>query len=176
MVVITLLSIVSALALPSFTQTIARYRLLRASEDLIATLYLARSEAIRRGSPHILIERSTPSDCAAASITGRWDCGWNIYLTSAAQGKSKSAAESAADGENKGDSVNRELLHTTARFKRVEISHNNKQAQIALNRWGDLGIHGFGLKALTSKGELLRAICVEGAGRIRTVNGSATCQ
>lgn len=49
MVVVSIVAILAALATPSFTPLIERWRVRSAAEDLTSTIYYARSEAIKRG-------------------------------------------------------------------------------------------------------------------------------
>ena len=49
MVVVAIIAVLAALAGPSFTPIIERWRVRSAAEDLTSTFYLARSEAIKRG-------------------------------------------------------------------------------------------------------------------------------
>lgn len=84
LVAVAILGILVAIAMPSFTSTIRRFRADAIRDDLMASLQIARSEAIRRGLPdttRITITR-TPSSATCAAITttaGVWTCGWQIY-------------------------------------------------------------------------------------------------
>ncbi|MDP3230829.1 MAG: GspH/FimT family pseudopilin [Acidovorax sp.] len=49
MVVVSIVAILAALAAPSFTPLIERWRVRSATEEVQSTLYFARSEAIKRG-------------------------------------------------------------------------------------------------------------------------------
>jgi type IV fimbrial biogenesis protein FimT len=69
MVVVSILGVLAALAGPSFTPLIERWRVRSAAEDLISTLYYARSEAIKAGGD-ITID-----------ATGGWDKGWKVTHT-----------------------------------------------------------------------------------------------
>lgn len=69
MVVVAIIAILLALAGPSFTPLIERWRVRSAAEDLTATLYLARSEGIKRGGG-ITID-----------ATGGWGQGWKVTNT-----------------------------------------------------------------------------------------------
>jgi type IV fimbrial biogenesis protein FimT len=84
LVVIAIVGILAAIAMPSFTSTIRRYRADAIRDDLIVSLQMARSEAVRRGLPNatpITITRIPSSTtCAAVTTTvGVWTCGWQIY-------------------------------------------------------------------------------------------------
>ena len=68
MVVVAILAILAALAGPSFTPMIERWRVRSATEDLQSSLYFARSEAIKRGG-----------GISVASKDGAdWSSGWQV--------------------------------------------------------------------------------------------------
>jgi type IV fimbrial biogenesis protein FimT len=69
MVVVAIVAILAALAGPSFTPLIERWRVRDAAESLTSTLYYARSEAIKRGGG------------IAIDATGGWDQGWKVTHT-----------------------------------------------------------------------------------------------
>jgi len=69
MVTVAIMAILAALAGPSFTPLIERWRVRDTAETLTSTLYLARSEAIKRAGG-ITIDG-----------TGGWNTGWKITHT-----------------------------------------------------------------------------------------------
>ena len=69
MVVVAIVAILAALAAPSFTPLIERWRVRSAAEDLTSTIYFARSEAIKRGGGVIV------------DATGGWGNGWKVTHT-----------------------------------------------------------------------------------------------
>lgn len=66
-VTITVFGILAAAALPQFRQFIANQRIRNVSFDLMASLILARSEAITRGVP-VSVQKSSTA----------WDQGWTV--------------------------------------------------------------------------------------------------
>ena len=72
MVVVAIVAVLAALAGPSFTPMIERWRVRQTAEALQSSLYLARSEAIKRGGG-ITID-----------ATGGWDQGWKVTHTQGA--------------------------------------------------------------------------------------------
>src|SRR5690606_7896913 len=74
MVVIAIAAILLALALPSFTSTLRSNRVATSTNELLATLSLARSEAVRntRGAGVC-----TSADGGACG--GDWDSGWLVW-------------------------------------------------------------------------------------------------
>lgn len=84
LVVVALLGILAAIAMPSFTSTIRRFRADAVRDDLIASLQMVRSEAISRrrpdGSPITIGRMAATAPCTAdTSKAGEWSCGWQIY-------------------------------------------------------------------------------------------------
>lgn len=67
MVVITILSIVSAIALPSFSAMLASQKIKSTSFDLIASLSFARGEGVKRNTT-----------ITVAPINNNWANGWTI--------------------------------------------------------------------------------------------------
>ncbi len=76
MVVITVVAILLALAVPSFQGMIATSNLTSTTNDLIATLARARSDAIRRGKR---VTVCMSADGAACTTTGNWSQGWIMF-------------------------------------------------------------------------------------------------
>ena len=68
MVVVAILAILAALAGPSFTPMIERWRVRSATEDLQSSLYFARAEAIKRGG----------GISVAAKDGADWSSGWQV--------------------------------------------------------------------------------------------------
>lgn len=72
MVVVAIVAVLAALAAPSFTPLIERWRVRDAAENLTSTLYYARSEAIKRGGG------------IAIDASGGWGQGWKVTHTQGA--------------------------------------------------------------------------------------------
>lgn len=77
MVVVALMAILAGLAAPSFTDTFRRYRVDATREDLIASINLARAEAIRTGQTVVL--RRTNACGVALANNQDWSCGWQVF-------------------------------------------------------------------------------------------------
>jgi type IV fimbrial biogenesis protein FimT len=74
MLAITVLAILLALAVPSFKEAGLGSQLRSASSELIASVNLARSEAIKRNAPVSLCVSSDGANCGA----GGWEQGWIV--------------------------------------------------------------------------------------------------
>ena len=68
MVVVAIMGILAALAGPSFTPMIERWRVRQAAEDLQSTMYFARAEAIQRGGNVSMKVKSGTN----------WSNGWQV--------------------------------------------------------------------------------------------------
>ncbi len=76
MVTIAVLAILLAIGIPSFAPLIASNRLTSATNELIASLQTARTEAIRRNA-RITVCPAAPS---ATACSGNWRDGWMAFL------------------------------------------------------------------------------------------------
>jgi len=74
MITITVTAMLLMIAVPSFKNASLSSQLRSAASDFIASSNLARSEAIKRGSPVTLCVSADGSTCAA----GGWEQGWIV--------------------------------------------------------------------------------------------------
>ena len=78
LVVIAILGVLAALAAPSFTESLKRYRVNSIRDNMTSAIQLARSEAIRRRLPVVLLR--TTGCGVTLSTTSDWDCGWQMFV------------------------------------------------------------------------------------------------
>ncbi len=90
MVVVAILGILAAVALPSFKSTIESNRRTTYANQLLEDLALARSEAIKRGVRVTVCPSSDGSSCANSTS---WAAGWIIFADGSAAGTRESATE-----------------------------------------------------------------------------------
>lgn len=76
LVAVALAAILTSLAAPSVAQFAASLQLSSASNNLMASLFLARSEAIKRNGRVVLCKTSDGVNCAAS---GGWEQGWIVF-------------------------------------------------------------------------------------------------
>lgn len=161
LVVVAILAILAALAAPSFTPIIERWRVRQVSEDLQSSLYLARSEAIKRGGNVTVTKSANIGDCTNAAGNTQWGCGWTI-----------------ASGST--------TLQQTAAPSRVAVTLTGSTGSISVDRWGMLSDgSAAGTTAsmdflLTPQGKDSSAssairLCAGTGGRIVQKKGSETC-
>lgn len=79
MVTIIILAVIVAIAFPNYTMLMNSNRLSAASNDIVADLQLARSEAIRRNTRTIVCASADNATCAGGA--GAWT-GWITYVDS----------------------------------------------------------------------------------------------
>lgn len=160
MLVIAILALLAAVAVPGFTALIEGWRVRQAAEGLQSSLYHARSEAIRRGGGVILekLPRGTHG-CVLARRSHDWDCGWVVY----------------ADANGNGRLDEAEEIHRMDAPAHTTVTRTRAGAAIPLDRWGKmdgLSALGFtiapyprGLASPAAKG-----VCVAAGGRIRVID------
>lgn len=165
MIVVAILGVLTALAAPNFRPLIERWRVRDAAESLTATLYFARSEAIKRGGG-ITIDQIAPP-CANSVATTGWGCGWTVNFTDGA----------AAAVE----------LQRSTQPTRIDISLAGSTGKIAVDRWGMTSHAGSGSTApanmfftITPQSKANTDIssarlCAGMGGRIARKKGTDTC-
>jgi type IV fimbrial biogenesis protein FimT len=79
LVSISILGILTAIAIPQFNNLIKRWHIEAIRDELIASLQWARSEAIVRGTNVILV-RNTSNCIFELPDTRDWHCGWRAVL------------------------------------------------------------------------------------------------
>jgi type IV fimbrial biogenesis protein FimT len=163
MVAIAILGILAAIALPSFTSTIRRFRTDSIRDDITASLRFARSEAIRTGSPITVRRIPASATCTAnTAIAGTWDCGWQVL-----------------------DSTNAVIQQSTvpSGFSVTETSTIAADSVVA-NRWGQFSSTSRLIIApvisgtATASDPSANALCLGTGGKLINVkqySGSVTC-
>lgn len=79
MVVGALISIMMAIAVPSFVSFISRYRATSAINDFLQGVTLTRSEALKRGHRVLMMPNNS---VGVPSVAGNWKYGWTIFCDS----------------------------------------------------------------------------------------------
>lgn len=85
MVSLTVLGILAAIALPSFSEAFLSNRLASFSNTFVASAHLARSEAIKRNASIRMCRSSNGTSCATS---GGWEQGWIVFSDNGAGGNS----------------------------------------------------------------------------------------
>lgn len=160
LVTVATVGVLAAMAAPSFTPLIERWRVRQAVEDMSSTLYYARSEAIKRGG-RVGIQKIAQgtNGCKLAGTNEEWGCGWFVFVDSDDNGKWKSSEE---------------ILQTTATPANTNLIHKSGGANIKLDRFGKMS--GLNAKGFIFSPEpagisspATRGICMSSGGRIRVI-------
>lgn len=186
MVVVALVAVVSAIAIPNFRDLIARNNIASQVNEFIATLHLARTTAIQRGK-YVTICRTTDdtlptpvcSGINSTSVDGviryrhNWATGWMVFVE---------ADPAGALYEFDTDDVLIKRYPGRSDNYSIANSITNSAQHITFNPQG--GFAGatttglrFGFKAFSASNDTERTVCVSRGGSIRTVsaNGSNAC-
>lgn len=167
--VIAIVAILATLAMPSFRDTLMRYRVKSVAEDLTATIYFARSEAIRRGGHITIKKQSTVAGCDATT-TQEWSCGWSVFLDLDDDGTLETAS-----GEIELQAARVPTGVTVMFFKGSSGGPDSMTA----SRWGrfdGLGAFSFALTPIGSNDvELTMEVCMASGGRLQVLKGAASC-
>lgn len=76
MVALAVAGILAAIAIPSFAALMRSSRLSSFTNEMVSSLHLARSEAIKRNSRAVICTSATGASCAAG---GGWHQGWLVF-------------------------------------------------------------------------------------------------
>ncbi len=160
MVTVSIVAVLVALAAPSFTLLIDRWRVRTATNAMTDTLYLARSQAIRRGG-QVGIQKilETTPGCNLAGTKEEWGCGWFIFEDSNSDGKWQTTEAK---------------LQTIAMPPNTNAIHKSGGDSIKVNRYGKmsgLNTKGFIFSPVHAgiSSPATRGICMASGGRIRVI-------
>lgn len=168
MVVVAIVAILAALAGPSFSPLIERWRVREAAETLTSSLYYARSEAIKRGG-NLIIQTNSGSD---------WSTGWHVFHD--INGNNTQDACVTANPLNECD------LQVIAAPARLLINLPGGTGGISVDRWGMLSNTGGATVPTNMFFELIpkdktisdtnaARLCAGSSGRIVRKKGSEAC-
>ena len=185
MVVVAIVAILAALAGPSFRPLIERWRVRDAAESMTSTMYLARSEAIKRAGNVIIIKNDSNStnapNCTNATGPTQWGCGWQVFFDADGDG--------IMDACNPAVTPNECPLQSTSAPTRIAVTlTGNTTGKIVIDRWG-MASHSTGAGAgvptnlffeVTPAGKDMTdasaaRLCIGMGGRISRTKGSEVC-
>ncbi len=129
MVVVAIVAILTALAAPSFTPLIERWRVRDAAESMTSTMYFARSEAIKRSGNVIIIKNENSDTCTNAAGPTQWGCGWQVFFDADNGGD--------LDACNPAVTPNECPLQTVPQPTRMAVTlAGSTTGKIVIDRWG----------------------------------------
>ena len=167
-------AILVTIGIPSFVETLRNNRLVTQTNELVATLNLARTEAIKRGVPVTICKASytTATAPTACSTSASWNSGWIVY----ADRGSVNGTISSTDG----DEIILVKEAMASGFK-LGTGNNFKDwfSYLATGYSKGGGSGGLGNDTFTlcldGKTTTGRAIAVNTAGRVTVSKGVSTC-
>lgn len=167
LVVIAILGVLAALAGPSFTPLIERWRVRQAVENMTSTIYYARSEAVKRGGRITVLKNTLTSECPQATTAQEWSCGWRVFIDTNDNGTQQATEETIQTFPiSSGVNVNNRSINGQDRFK--------------VDRWGQ--INGLGAQGFTFSpvgpgvsSPSTATMCISSGGRIDIKKDEATC-
>jgi len=154
MTVVTVLAILASMAAPNFNMLIQRWRTMQEAEVFQSTLYLARSEAMKRGG-NVVVEKLACSGTTKSD----WNCGWQVChsITKKCAGT---------------DTTHIQRHDVSAK---LDIHATGKSAErIMFNRFGRLdGLRGFSISFMPKDQGInhpaTRGVCMSSGGRVRII-------
>lgn len=177
MVTVAILAVLAAIAAPSFTPIIERWRVRDAAESLSTALYFARSEAIKLGGNIIISRNTSDSECTSSGNTD-WSCGWHVFYDVNNNG--------SQDTCNTANTPNECNLKISSSPPRVSITLSGSTGIITIDRWGMLA-NAVNASApstmdflvtpqgMNSSSMNATRLCAGTGGRITQKKGSDTC-
>lgn len=109
LVTMAVAAILLAVAVPSYRSFMISSRIATESNDFLAALNLARSEAIKRNSPVTLCKSANATSCAT---TGDWAQGWIVFEDCNSNGVVDTAT--CLDRDNSGSADNEAIIRVHA--------------------------------------------------------------
>lgn len=79
LITLSIAAILATIAIPSFVDFFRDNRLKTQSSDLVGSLSLARSEAIRRGTRVTVCKSDTTASTPVCTTSGTWAQGWMVF-------------------------------------------------------------------------------------------------
>jgi type IV fimbrial biogenesis protein FimT len=165
MVVVAILGTLASLAGPSFSESIKSYRIAAVRDDLIASIQLARTEAVRRG---VAVSLRRTETCAPAT-TVDWNCGWEIFVDRNGNGtRNANAADAALDDT---------LLQVSTVPSGFDVVQRGGASSLTVNLWGQPPFRRFIITPQVGgvSSPSTTTICINSGGRIRIIKRSTVC-
>lgn len=159
MVVVAIVAVLAVIAGPNFVDSIKRYRVNATRDELIASIQWARSEAIRRGFP-VLLVRTVGCGVVLAN-TDDWSCGWQAVVDT-----NQNAIADAAEP----------VVQVTSVPVGYSVTHPNLGISVSLNRWGQAQLtpENF-IVSPAGGGVQTSTVCIYAGGQAKKLVGAVAC-
>ncbi len=168
MITLVVVIILVAIAAPSFNSMIRENRLTTQANNLLGSLQLAKSEAIRRGVQVTIIRQS--------NTAGVWHEGWQVF-TDWNRNETFNGNANATDCSVEGQDCY--LLFQNNVRNNLSITSGKYADWIAFSRSGEVIVQGGGLPmgnfTICTPNTNGRQIIINNAGRARITEGTVPC-
>lgn len=152
MVVITIVGVLAALAIPAFDDMIQNNRRTTTVNELLSNLMLARAEAAKRGQPVSLCGLTSGGGTSCTGGT-TWDYGWMVFVDPNGDGVIASAAD-----------ILRQYVNS---YPDLKIRSSQAGGPVVLKPFNQAGTQAFLLVCDKRGDSKSRHVCVESNGRAR---------
>jgi type IV fimbrial biogenesis protein FimT len=161
LVSVAIMGILTAIATPLYLDTVDRWRVTNAMDQMTSAIDLTRNSAIQR-SGNVSMAKLAGTGC---STTQSWSCGWQVFRDINSDGTLDAADELIAD---------------FAVPDGIAVMRSANGASMTANRWGQLNGNGtlgftFSPKRTGVASPATSTLCVNSGGRVRILVGSVTC-
>jgi type IV fimbrial biogenesis protein FimT len=172
MTTITVLGVLLAIGVPSFTETIRNSRAAAQANDLVLALNVARSEASKRGLPVTVCAADTARTGCAGATVADWANGWLVFLDpGGAAGTVDTGAGDAVLQTSRRVSNGLQLASNNLGF--VRFGRSGAPTNAAAIPVGTAAIT-FGLQHQACSGSNRRVIAIDRTGRTNLTKGACT--
>jgi type IV fimbrial biogenesis protein FimT len=177
LVVVTILGLLAALALPSFQPLIERWRVKTTIEELQSSLYFARSKAIGLGGKIAIVKNDVSGSCVSTG-NDDWKCGWRIFVD--ADNNGTQAACTPADPtectiQESNPSPNMLVVVAPTDGGGLFMDRNGRFT----DKKGLVPVNTLSMDVIAKDRTLTdlstRRLCIFGAGRFKQIKGSESC-
>ncbi|WP_228894453.1 GspH/FimT family pseudopilin [Acidovorax sp. Leaf73] len=176
LMVVSILGLLVALALPSFQPLIERWRVKTTIEELQSSLYFARSRAITNGGNIVLVKNDVFGSCVSTG-NDDWSCGWRIYIDQNRDGNQATCTPA--------DTTECTIQESTPSPSTLLAVAPNDNGRLFMDRSGrvtnkDGAIFNNLSMDVIAKDRMLtdlstRRLCITGPGKYKQVKGSESC-
>ena len=167
LVVVSIVAILAALALPSMRQFFGSWQVSNAVNSFTGSIQLARSEAIKRGRTVRMCRSTNGTSCAANSGTNGWVTGWIVFVDNDSSGTSVTAGDEIilkqAQFSNFSDITSNASGATPLAFTPFGLMEFGAGAQGINFDWGSTGT------------TIRKGLCISFTGRTRIVADNSDC-
>lgn len=172
---VAIIGVLTALAMPNFTQSIQRYRVNAVRDDFSSSLQLARITAMTQ-SRSVFISRISP--CAGVTLSGTndWSCGWRIIVDT----NNNDTLNATYDKGTTPVATSDMLIQTTNVPRGINFIFNpgTGGTSTQIDRWGQLTTRGALFRVTVDDGSADApsvAMCVSSGGRIKNRTDEIDC-